>query len=204
MKSDFADQIETAVKEIESQSAAEVVVCLHDSSSNYRDLDLLWSALFAMVVLGYKIWSPHQFHPDWIPINVLFCALLGFFLSHSFSGLRRLFLTSRRRDREVLRTARSEFTRLGVGRTRGRTGLLIYLSRFERSLVLLPDVGVEEKIVSGLWDEWRARYGSASSERELLNNLEQLLQALKGPLKRQLPRHKDDVNELPDSLVESE
>jgi putative membrane protein len=203
VKSDFADKIEQAVKDIESQSAAEVVVCLQDSSSNYRDLDLLWSVIFAMLTLGYKIWSPHHFHPEWIPINVLFCALLGFLLSSNLHGLRRLFLSSPRRKREVLRTARSEFTRLGVGRTTDRTGLLIYLSRFERSLVMVPDLTLEQKIVPGLWEDWNHRFGFAASESELLSNLQELLSILKGPLGRQLPRTDDDINELPDSPVES-
>jgi putative membrane protein len=204
VESTFTAKIEEAVQDIETQSSAEVVVCLHESSSSYHDLDLLWSVIFAMTVLSYKIWSPHEFHPDWIPVNVFFCALLGFFLSKSLPGIRRLFLTSVRREREVLRTARSEFTRLGVGRTKGRTGLLIYLSRFERTLVMIPDLALEQKIVPGMWDEWSRKYQTAGSEQKLLDNLEELLSALKGPLSRQLPRQNDDINELPDHLVESE
>lgn len=203
MEGDFIDEIEKAVQEIESCSSVEVVVSLHQTSGGYRDLDLLWGLLFGLSLLSYKIWSPYHFHPDWIPLNVLLCTLLGFFLSARFGAVRRLFLRPIRRNREVLRNARAEFVRLGVGGTSGRTGLLVYLSRFERSLVLIPDSGLREAIVPKLWEEWNHKFGSASSDDRLLANLKELLVALKGPLSRQLPRQDDDINELPDRPVEA-
>ena len=204
MRENFVDKIEEAVKEIESGSSAEVVVSVRKASSGYRDLDLLWSLLFALGLLAYKIWSPYYFHPDWILINVLFCALLGFLLSSGIAPIRRLFLTSGRRERETTKNARSEFVRLGVGRTSGRTGLLILVSRFERTLLMIPDQTLEQQIVPSLWKEWERKFGRASSEEELLSNLMDLLKALKGPLSRQLPRLENDLNELPDSPVREE
>jgi len=199
---DFADKIEALVQEIEAQSSAEVVVSLHDSSANYRDLDLLWVGFSSLMTLAYKVWSPQSFHPDWLLPNLMLVGLLTYFASRRFQSMRRLFLSARRRAQELERTAYSEFVRLGIGRTRERTGLLIFASRLERAIVLVPDQGLEEKIAPPVWSEWADRYGTAESDQGLLQNLEQQLQALKAPLGRQLPRREDDTNELPDRPVE--
>ena len=204
MKESFVDKIEEAVKKIEAGSSAEVVVSVRQSSAAYRELDLLWSLIFALGVLAYKIWSPYYFHPDWILINVLFCALFGFLLSSKVAPMRRVFLTSGRRESETMRTAQSEFVRLGVSRTSGRTGLLILVSRLERKLVMIPDQALEQQIVPTLWEEWSRKFGTASSDEELLSGLMELLKSLKGPLSRQLPRTEGDVNELPDRPVQVE
>ena len=202
MKESLVNRIEEVVKDIESGSSAEIVVSVRETSDGYRDLDLLWSLIFALGILAYKIWSPQEFHPDWILINVLFCALFGFLLSSKIAWMRRLFLTSGRREREATRNARSEFVRLGVGRTSGRTGLLILVSRFERTLIMVPDLMLEQQIVPTLWEEWRRRFGSAPRDEELLSNLTELLNNLKGPFSRQLPRAENDLNELPDRPVQ--
>ena len=204
MKESFVNRIEEVVKDIEAGSSAEIVVSVRDTSDSYRDLDLLWSLGFGLGALAYKIWSPHYFHPDWVLINVLFCALLGFALSSKIASMRRLFLTHARRERVVTRIARSEFVRLGVGRTSGHTGLLILVSRLERAIVLVPDRAVEEKIVPVAWEEWARQFGTAANDEHLLSNLMELLRSLKGPLSRQLPRTTDDVNELPDRPVQAE
>ena len=201
MKVEIVDKIEDAIREIEACSSAEIVVSVRESSAGYRDLDLIWSLVLALGVLAYKIWSPQYFHPDWILINVLFCALFGFVLSSKIAGMRRLFLTQARSEREAIRNARSEFVRLGVGRTSGHTGLLILASRFERKVVMVPDQTVEEKIVPAVWEGWSRQFGTASNDEELLSNLIELLSSLKGPLSRHLPRAATDVNELPDRPV---
>ena len=204
MQESFVKKIEEAVKDIEAGSSAEVVVSVREASDGYKDLDLLWSLVFGLGVLAYKIWSPYNFHPDWILINVLFCALFGFVLSSKIAGMRRLFLTQARTEREAVRNARSEFVRLGVGRTSGHTGLLILVSRFERTIVMVPDQTTEEKIAPAVWEEWGRQYGTASNDDMLLSNLIELLSSLKGPLSRQLPRAATDINELPDRPVQEQ
>jgi len=201
--SDTTDRVEKLVQEIEEQSSAEIVVCFHQSACSYRDLDLIWGILFALAVLAYKIWSPFVFDPDWVLFNVVVFGCIGFFLSRGVSGVRRLFLSGGRRSREVQRVAEADFTRLGVSKTERRTGLLLSVSRFERSITLVPDLALEEKIAPRLWDDWNNQYQFSLSGEKLLDNLEELLQALKAPLARQLPVRDDDVNELPDRPVEA-
>lgn len=198
----LAQEIEQKVEAIEAVSSAEVVVSFQPCSEEYRDLDLVWGILFALLVLGYKIWSPHQFDPNWVVLNVFLAGLVGFLLSRHGKSFRRLLLSSGRAQRWVRRAAESQFYSLGVHQTRERTGLLVYVSRFERAMELVPDVGLVQKLSPELWKSWRRDLGEAEDDLDLIEKLKAQLDQLQGPLERQLPRREDDIDELSNRMVE--
>lgn len=182
----------------------EVVVKFEKQASIYRDLDLIWGLLFAASLLSVKIWSHHHFHPDWVLVNLVFLGLIGFFLSSKIRGFRRLLLSAQRAESGVKKSTEAAFTHLGVSQTSERTGLLILVSRLERRLDFVADSGLCERVHSDWWDQLRSKYHLASSDAELLQNLENLLKDLKAPMARHLPRADDDINELPDRPVNAE
>ncbi len=84
--------------------------------------------------------------------------------------------------------------------TTGRTGILIYVSLFERAVEVVPDVGVDPRKLGA--DFGAAVLEIASAVRgDGLSQLERGLAQLGTPLSRGLPRAADDVNELPDGMV---
>jgi len=198
----LAEEIENQVEAVEAVSSAEVVVCLQNTSENYTDLDLIWASLFALLTLAYKIWSPHVFDPNWILINVVFAGFCGFATSR-WVGLRRLLMSSERVSKAVKRAAYAQFHTRGVHQTRERTGILVFVSRYERRIALVPDSGIEPRLSQQLWLGWAEKFGSASSERELLENLKSQMEAFQGPFRRQSPRRDDDIDELSNQMVEA-
>jgi putative membrane protein len=95
--------------------------------------------------------------------------------------------------------ARSRFFDLGVGRTTGRTGILVYASALERRVEVVPDVGVVTTT-----DEWRS--ATSTLERSMargvdLDSFVAALAALGPALAGPMPRQPDDVNELPDEVA---
>ena len=197
----LAEEIENQVEAVEAVSSAEVVVCLQDTSETYTDLDLIWASLFGLTTIAYKIWSPHVFDPNWILVNVIFAGFCGFALSR-WVGLRRLLMASDRVNRAVKRAAYAHFHARGVHQTLERTGILVFVSRYERKIVLVPDSGIETRLSQQLWAGWAEKFGSASSERELLENLKAQMEAFEGPFRRQSPRRDDDIDELSNQMVE--
>ncbi|MBI3201229.1 MAG: hypothetical protein HYZ29_06760 [Myxococcales bacterium] len=85
---------------------------------------------------------------------------------------------------------------LGVSRTRDRTGLLVFVSMFERKVVVVPDVGIDRAELG----EALAKLESVLSESPELPRLVAALDELASPLARVLPRADDDENELPDTV----
>jgi putative membrane protein len=192
----FVDSLEAAIAALESQSSAEIVIAIVPSSGRYSDVDLLWGWLAGLATLALILWSPWPFHPDFVLLNVVFVSLLGWFASRHSSLMRRLLTTRARRSAQLQRDARLEFLRAGVDRTRERTGLLLYLSRFERGIALVPDQGLAEKLPAELLAQWQGRFGAAPNLKTLLDWLPQLLEEMREPLALHLPARADDIDEL--------
>ncbi len=121
-------------------------------------------------------------------------------LSAAAPPVRRLFTTARRIEDTVRAAARAAFYDNGVLRTRGRTGMLVYVSLFERRVELVPDVGIDQAALGAEWTEAKARLAVAVRRTDVDTFLTTI--AAMGPLLgRALPRADDDVNELPDEVV---
>lgn len=200
---ELLDSLERAVEDLESQSSVEVVVSFQSQCCNYRDVDLAWGLLFGLLTLGYKIWSPHPFDPDWVLPNVVLVGLLGYLLSRHLWNVRRLLVSGKRLEAAAWRAARAKFLELGINQTREHTGLLLFVARFERRLILVPDSGLQRQLSPAFWEEVDRSNGRADSDEALLQSVVPLLNKLKGPLQRQFPKREDDVNELPNRPVEA-
>lgn len=79
--------------------------------------------------------------------------LAGYFLTVALPCLRRLFIPAREMDEEVRASAMASFYRSGLHRTRDETGVLIYVSLFERRVWVLGDRGINQKVGQDSWDE---------------------------------------------------
>jgi hypothetical protein len=60
-------------------------------------------------------------------------------LSANVAPLRRLLVRQKRLEADVQAAARAEFYALGISRTSGRNGILVFLSTFERCTAVVPD-----------------------------------------------------------------
>ncbi len=200
--SSFVSELERSVAEIETKSSAEIVFAFADHSGDYSYADLWWGIFCALITLAVLVWSHWVFHPDLILLNVLVSFVLGWFLSRKWPAMRRVMTTTSRRAVQVREASEIQFLALGVDQTKARTGILVYVSRFERALVVRPDRLVQALIPAETFEAWQRRFGTAKDVERLLNDLPSLLAALKLPLALHLPRGIDDINELPDRPME--
>src|SRR5207253_10215123 len=101
-------------------------------------------ALLAFGVLLILLFHPHPFAVATMPFDVLVMFAVGAAASAYSPTLRRLFSSATVRREEVPRAACSAFIELGVSRTRGRSGVLVYVSMLERAVEVVGDCGVDE------------------------------------------------------------
>jgi putative membrane protein len=190
-----------AVQEIEARTSAEIVVAVKRSAGEYRDADLLFGFACAMGVLLVMLFARTTFSLAAFPAGVLLGFVAGALFASRVEPIRRLLsLPSHRKARAEL-AARAAFVELGVGATRGRTGVLVLVALFEREVVVVADSGVDAAMVG---DAWAARVKELSRSlrpRPDRGRFLGALRALAGPLEIGLPRAADDVNELPDEVV---
>jgi len=187
-----------AIGKAEAQTSAELVVAVRRDSGPYRDPDLLWGLGFALGVLALLLWLPRDF-PLWsFPFDVTVGFVLGAALSAWVPPLRRLFVTRRRLDRQAEQAAKAAFHDLGISRTTGRTGILVFLSAFEHRAVMVPDAGVVPGEITG-WADATGRLDRAFRAGDV-DTFVTALAELGGVFAPALPHADDDVNELPDTV----
>jgi putative membrane protein len=187
------------VKAIEARTAAEVVVSVRRTSGHYRHTDYLVGFGLALVTLLAMLFLPPEFDLEIFPVGLVISFALGAVLTPRLPGLRRR-LTSRKLQEESVRTAaRAAFVELGVSRTTGRTGVLVFVSLFERRAEVVADTGVDTAAMGEEWTQALAKLSAAVASSESPEPFFEALRLLAPPLEQVLPRSADDINELPDA-----
>jgi putative membrane protein len=208
------DAVNRAVKEAESRTSAEIIPVIAASSGRYdrsEDVAGLWCGLALFLV----VWSvfPTESHsgswsapaPVWqflaFASSIVAGFLIGAVVVSRTHALRRLFTPVRQLRDEVQLRARAVFFDQRVHHTQGASGVLLYVSLFERMATVLADKSVVDKLgqprIDALCAEFTGRLQAASS----ITALTETIQAVGRSLSESLPRADDDVNELADALV---
>lgn len=197
---DAKQRVERAIVALEKQTSAEVVVTVRQSSGSYLAADLAFASLLSGIGLFVYVYHPAEFADDLVPPALLLLYACAAFFCAQVPALRRLFVRRSRLRENVRRAAVTAFHEQRIHSTSARTGILIYVSLFERVVEVVPDVGVDPKKLG-------ADFGSAVVEITSavrgggLGQLESGLAHMAPALGRVLPRAADDVNELPDGMV---
>ena len=192
------DEVARSIREIERATCAEVVVAVRAASGHYRHTDYLLGFALSFAALLVFLFDSHEFEIDWMPVDSIVAFALGAFASTAVPPLRRA-LTSRRLMRNNVKTsARAAFVDLGIGRTSGRTGILVYVSMFERCVEVVPDIGIDSAVLGAPFTGAIAALDAALHRGASFPRFAEALRALGPILSKALPRMADDVNELPD------
>lgn len=190
------------IREVEAQTSAELVVAVKHTSGHYRDVDFLVGFAVALAILCMLLFLPVPFAIGAMPIDVIVGFLLGSFFTAHAPHLRRLFLSRRRMEASVHAVACASFVDRGISRTKGRNGLFVFVSTFERAIEVIADVGIDTQ---ALGEPWRTGTAAAREAVERLdfNRFVEALRSLGPALGAAMPHEDDDVNELPDEMEES-
>ncbi len=199
----LTDQLRSEVRDRivanEKKTGAEIVVTVGLRSGTYRHVNAWVGAACSLAAL-----SVYYFHPAELPDDVslavaVLCFPLGVVLASAVPPLRRLLVGKRERAAHVRREARARFVDQGITNTRGRTGVLIYVSLFERMVELVADTGIPVATMGTAWTAATNAMAAAVRKGDthaFLTAMDQLGDALGAAV----PRAADDVNELPDEV----
>ena len=179
----FEDATKSAVKravaDVEKVTSAEVVVAVAPTSGVYRHEPFDWTYLPLELGVGFA---------------------LGAVLVRNVDAVRRALSGRRLLDENVRRAARERFVDLGVSKTSARTGILVFVSAFERRVEIVPDTGVDLAALGGAWEDAVKKLDRTLRLDADPQRFIEGLRALGAPLAAVLPRNSDDVNELADEV----
>lgn len=146
-------QIEARIAEAEKRTSGEIVVMVVPSSYHYPLASMIGSSLLAML-LGIAVALLAGNESLWFFLEVFG---LSFIVLHELIKrtplLKRLFVTPSDMREEVEEAAINSFYHRNINLTVDHTGILIYISLFERNVRVIADQGINAKVDKLVWQE---------------------------------------------------
>ena len=220
LSDDDRASVSVAVAAAELGTAGEIVTIVAPESDAYHDVALHWAVLAMLLVLALLSAWPRLVDPlyalvadPWTmampPSAQLGAALvlvtLAFLLVRVALAWRplRLALTPRTtKARRVRRRAITLFRASAERRTSGRTGVLLYLSLAEHRAEIVADAAIHSKVAPEVWGDAMIALVAAVREGRPGDGMAEAVTRIGVVLAEHFPRRADDINELPDRVIE--
>jgi putative membrane protein len=201
-------ELDRRVADAEKRTGAQIVLAVVKRSDAYAELP--WKA-FALgaAVAGAGAVLFDLLRPGWHTSIAVLLAVVSTLATGAACALlcvalpkfARIFLDAHRADVEVRQHAQSLFLSREVFATRGRTGVLLLISMFERQVVLLPDTGLDKRLGRKAMHDIVARMTTALATGRVSSALENGLQGLEEHLSASAAGASRE-NELPNVIIE--
>lgn len=213
-------RVSAAVHAAEGGTAGEIVTVVTAESDRYQDVALWWAVIVGVLALAMLAAFPAFYQKligflsnGWITeisvAEALELALAAFvikFVSMRLLLLWRpllLWLTPKRVKATRVRRRAVRYFKVGAERrTQGRTGILIYLSMAEHMAEIVADEAIHGKVAPEEWGDAMAHLVEQVREGRVADGMIAAINDVGVILSTHFPRADDDVNELPDRLIE--
>lgn len=227
LKPDDLEAIERAVRAAEVRTTGEIYCVVAEESSDYHATPLAWAAGVALLapalllIGGIHVTAPEMtMFGGWTADQVedvgeatAKAALVGTLLMQALLFVGTMFVVSippirrmltprgLKRDR-VRRRAEAQFLAKNLHATRERTGLLIYVSAYERMAELIADETIHSHVGDDAWAAAMAALTEGLKRGDPAGGFAAAIGQCADILATHFPaRIGDNPNELPDAVV---
>lgn len=191
--------IEDAISRAEKKTSGEIVVVVTNASDHYSGIGLMWAALIALSVP-----LPLILFTNWPVEHIYFVQLAVFALSVAllqWQPLRFAVVPKWMKQARAHKRAVEEFLAQNLHTTKGRTGVLIYVSFAEHFAELIADNAIDKKVPQETWDQIVRELTDHLSRGERDKGLTAAIEACGKLLAKNFPPGSEDPNELPNHLI---
>ena len=195
------ERLRAIVRDVESRTTGEVVAMVVDASDDYPEAEIIGGILLSMfvsLILTFLFFHASIFW--FFPISVVLF-IPSKLLLRGLPWLKKPFLGADRKEEASRTRAFVAFHEHGLDRTRQNTGLLFFLSLFERKVHILADRGVYPKIGQETLDRYAGFIARGVKEGRACDALCQAIQETGRLLSTHFPTVAGDTNELPDAVI---
>jgi putative membrane protein len=200
-------RIRQAVRDAERRTRGEIVPMVVPRSGRYREAGHMLGLVLSLITLAALLlwdrvgWGEH-FSSVAIILAVVGTYGAGLYVG-SFPPVIRWLISRQRMDQKVRRRAEGSFYQHGLHRTREGTGILIMMSLLERSVHILADRAINEKVHPSTWHDLIHELVAATREGHATDGLCRTIEKCGDLLVAHFPaRPGDNPDELPDDLVQ--
>ncbi|MET0580379.1 MAG: TPM domain-containing protein [Pseudoxanthomonas sp.] len=177
LKPEEAQLIEQAIQAVERKTSCEIVVCMRDSSGEDRGTAAMAAVLALLLVLAVA----SAFWPDidlLVPVGVGLALAIGAYFIWDYLDLGLKLLPARLVAEDARRAARTVFLDRGLDTTPQRNAVLLFISRAERYVEILPDRGLAAAVPAQRWanivtsfQEMARRKGMAEAAADAIDRI---------------------------------
>jgi len=195
---------------VEKATGVEVVAAVIARADSYPEIPwkafALGASVAALAAVGFAL-----FDPGWeafravaeTALAVLAAGACAALATVWIAPLARWFVPRARLEAEVLQSAQAMFLEAGLTRTRRRDGILVLVSLFEREVVVLTDIGLQDRLapaaLAPVIAAITARLKRGQLRDSLLDGLARLEEAL---VARGFRPQAGDTSELSDAVIQ--
>ncbi|MHA6718695.1 TPM domain-containing protein [Sphingomonas sp. RS6] len=213
-------KVAAAVTQAEANTSGEIVTVLARRSDDYADVALNWAVLAMLLVLALLAWQPWPI--EWLhtrlidpwaqsvpahwyltaALVVIAITFLVVRVALAKDALRIALAPGSMKTRRVHARALSLFRTAAEKRTQGSTGVLLYLSLAEHRAEIIADSAIHSKVTPDVWGAAMAALLAEVKQGRPAEGMAAAVEQIGLVLAPHFPRAEDDVNELPDRLIE--
>lgn len=204
-------RIRAHVDAAERRTAGELVPMIVSASGRYSGAASLGAmvvgfslAFLANAALGFSRWW-HGLQPldVWLFPAVFGVAYLLYLLLATLAPtLKRPFISAAEMTDEVEESSFAAFYRHGLARTRERTGILLFISIFERKVRIVADEGIHHKVGEESWKRAVEIITGGFRRGSPTDALCEAIDHCAALLAEHFPRKSDDTDELDNLIVD--
>ena len=212
--------VSEAVGEAEKQTSGEILTVLADRSDGYTDVALWWSVAASFTTMSLFAAFPDPFLDfldrlirawghEWsvgqlasLTITLGLVTFLTGVLVQMWAPIKFLLVPAPVKTMRVHEQAIKHFKVGAERRTHGRTGILIYLSMREHRAEIVADEPIAAKVSSEVWGEAMGDMLAEIKRGRIAEGMAVGVRDVGFVLAEHFPRGSEDMNELPDRLIE--
>lgn len=199
------DAIRAAIKNGEKKTSAEIFAVLAQRSDDYQFVAMSFFAfwifivsVFLILLLGFYSIDVSLLHF----VSAQFLAFIcGYLILRGFPQLAIMFTPQRIKHHRAHLNGIKQFLAHGIHNTKGRTGVLIFVSLEERYAEILVDGEIENNIGREFWLEAVGELIASCETNKISNGYVRAIETTSEKLAVKFPRGRKKLNELEDKLI---
>jgi putative membrane protein len=204
-KSDH-ERVAAAIRAVEAKTSGEIYCIVCRQSDDYFHAAGFTLAVALLICGIAAAWIAHAW---WFVLDARFFSLalagafvVGLAALALWPQVRICFVPKAIRYRRAHQHAVAQFLSHGLGQTRERTGVLLFVSIIERYAEVVADEGIDAKVSQEDWNATVAVLTDSAARGSLAAGLVAAVEKAGALLAQHFPARPDDRNELPDRVVE--
>ena len=215
LSNDEIEQVNASIREAEKTTSGEIFCIAARRSGAYGEVPLAYGAGAALLLpmigasLGFPPWRLAGIETEALSREALVMAyavsqFVIFFVVAALTALPPLrygLAPDPLKRGRVHKRAVEQFMAKGLHLTKGRTGVLLFVSLAERHAEIIADDEVRRHLASDRWQDASDALDKAVRRRRPAEGLTEAVRFCGAALTEHFPADPSDVNELPDEVV---